>query len=60
MGGRGKHSRRAGRHIAGGARQWRFQASHRSGFGGIEEKAGSLTADASADPAKKGGGRKKA
>src|SRR6202166_1997545 len=52
MGGGGKRSPRAGWHIAGGARQWRFQASHRSGFGGIANKAGSLTADTSADSAK--------
>src|SRR5216684_3196123 len=52
MGGCGKRGPRAGWHIAGGARQWRFQASYRSGFGVIAEKAGSLTADASADSAK--------
>ena len=52
MGGCGERSPRAGRHITGGARQWRFQASHRSGFDGIAKKAGSLTADASADSAK--------
>ena len=50
MGGCGKRGPRAGRHITGGASQWRFQASHRSGFDGIAKKAGSLTADASAEP----------
>src|ERR1700692_4172525 len=52
VGGGGKRGPRAGWHSASGARQWRFQASHRSGFGGIAKKAGSLTADASADSAK--------
>src|ERR1700688_1732025 len=52
MGGGGKRGPRAGWHIAGGARQWRFQASHRSGFGGIAKKAGPLTAESSADSAK--------
>src|SRR6185437_10788785 len=54
MGGRGKRSPWTGRHIAGGARQWRFQASHRGGFGGSEKGAGSLTADTSPDSAKRG------
>src|ERR1700682_2418268 len=52
MGGCGKRGPRAGWHIAGGASQWRFQASHRGGFGGIAKKAGSLTADVSADSSK--------
>src|SRR5579859_7087762 len=52
MGGCGKRGPRARWHIAGGASQWRFQASHRGGFGGIAKKAGSLTADASADSSK--------
>ena len=47
MGGCGKRSPRAGRHITGGARHRRFRASHRSGFDGIARKAGSLTPDAS-------------
>src|SRR5271157_1139017 len=53
MGGCGERGPRARWHIPGGACQWRFQASHRSGPGGIEEKAGSVTAEASADPAKR-------
>src|SRR5271166_862761 len=52
MGGCGKRGPRAGRHIAGGARQWRLPASHRGGFGGTANQAGSLTADAAADSAK--------
>src|SRR5579859_943597 len=52
MGGCGKRGPRSGWHIPGGASQWRFQASHRGGFGGIAKKAGSLTADASADSSK--------
>src|SRR5580704_11374057 len=52
MGGCGKRGPWAGRHISGGARQWRFQARHRSRFGGTKEEAESLTADASADSAK--------
>jgi len=57
MGGRGKRSPRARWHIAGGARQRRFQARYRRGLGGTAEKAGSLTAEALADSAK--GGRSK-
>src|SRR5450631_2814232 len=60
MGGCGERSPRAGRHITGGARQWRFQASHCSGFDGIAKKAGSLAVDARLPIRQKGGGRKKA
>src|SRR5215831_11886262 len=52
MGSCGKRGPRARWHIAGGARQRRFQARHRSRFDGIEKEAGSLGADASADSAK--------
>ena len=53
----GKRSPRARWHIAGGARQRRFQARYRRGLGGTAKKAGSLTAEALADSAK--GGRSK-
>src|SRR5450432_1913018 len=52
MGSGGERSARAGRDIAGLARQWSFPASHRGGFGGITRGAGSLTGATAADPSK--------
>src|SRR5258708_4052120 len=53
MGGGGERSPWAGRHIAGLARQWRFPASHRSGFDGITKATGPLTRDAPTDSSKR-------
>src|ERR1700676_483008 len=52
MGGGGKRGPRAWWHISGGARQWRFQARHRSGPSGVENEAGSRSGDAFTDSAK--------
>src|SRR5471030_1104690 len=59
MGGCGKHDPWAGWHIAGGARQWRFEARYRSGCGGIAKKP-DRSQRVRLPIRQKGGGRKKA